>query len=230
MSGASTRAKNKNNPAIQVKERNREINESKPAPQASKSTTPQAIKLTTPQQNKSTTPQADKPTTPQVSMASFQSSLDGISKQIQTLQNEMKTDLKTFKNEITAQMKDELTELKADIDQKFAKITTEIGEQDEKINAALTRTEEIESWSHEASSAMQEILQEQNILEDKLDNLESRSRRNNLRVYGIQEEAESKSDSVAQFMDKWHGVQQRGCGARGEVPVYRDRDMETNRE
>lgn len=65
----------------------------------------------------------------------------------------MKTDLKTLKDEITAQMRDELTELKADIDQKFAKITTEIGEQDEKINAALTRTEEIESWSHEANSA-----------------------------------------------------------------------------
>lgn len=187
MSGASTRTKNKNNPTNQVKEVNREIKENKPAPQASKPTTP----LTS------------KPTSPQANMASFQSSLDGISKQIQTLQNVMKTDLKTLKDEITAQMRDELTELKADIDQKFAKITTEIGEQDEKINAALTRTEEIESWSHEANSAMQEILQEQKILVDKLDNLESRSRRNNLRVYGIQEEAESKSDSVAQFMDNW---------------------------
>lgn len=141
--------------------------------------------------------------TPEASMVSFQSSLDGISKQIQTLQNEMKTDLKTFKDEITAQMRDELTELKGDIDHKFAKITTVIGEQDEKISAALTRTEEMESWSHEANCALQEIMQEQNILADKLDNLESRSRRNNLWVYGIPEEAESKTDSVAQFMDKW---------------------------
>lgn len=137
MSGASTRTKTKNNPTNQVKEVNREIKENKPAPQASKPTTP----LTS------------KPTSPQANMASFQSSLDGISKQIQTQQNVMKTDLKTLKDEITAQMRDELAELKADIDQKFAKITTEIGEQDEKINAALTRTEEIESWSHEANSA-----------------------------------------------------------------------------
>lgn len=136
-------------------------------------------------------------------MASFQSSLEGISQQIQTLQNEMKRDLKTFKDEITQQMREELTELKEDIDQKFAKITTDIEEQDEKIDAALTRTEEIESWNREANCVLEEILEEQKILEDKLDNLESRSRRNNLRVYGIPEETESKSESVAQFMDKW---------------------------
>ena len=99
--------------------------------------------------------------TSEASMASFQSSLDGISRQIQTLQKEMKSDLKTLKDEITTQMRDELTELKGDIDQKFAKITTDIGEQDEKISAALTRTEEIESWSHEANCALQEIMQEQ---------------------------------------------------------------------
>lgn len=46
-------------------------------------------------------------------------------------------------------------------------------------------------------------MQEQKILADKLDNLESRSRRNNLRVYGIPEEAESKSDSIAQLMDNF---------------------------
>ena len=115
----------------------------------------------------------------------------------------MKTDLKTFKDEITAQMRNELTELKGDIDQKFATLTADIGEHDEKISAALTRTEELESWSYEANGALQDMMQEQKMIRDKLDNLESRSRRNNLRVYGIQEEAESKSDSVAQFMDKW---------------------------
>lgn len=130
--------------------------------------------------------------TPEASMASFQSSLDSISKQIQTPQNEMKTHLKTFKDEIIAQMRDELPELKGDIDQKFAKITTDICEQDEKISAALTRTEEVESLSCQTNGALQEIMQEQKILMNKLDNLESRSRRNNLRVYGIQEEAESK--------------------------------------
>ncbi|TKS64946.1 LINE-1 type transposase domain-containing protein 1 ES cell-associated protein 11 [Collichthys lucidus] len=171
MSGVPTRTKNKKNPDIQGKVKDRSPNESE--------------------------------LTPEASMASFQSSLDGISKQIQVLQNEMKTDLKTFKDEITTQMRNDLTELKGDIDQKFAKITTDISEHDEKICAALTRTEELESWSYEANGALQDIIQEQKMIMDKLDNLESRSRRNNLRVYGIHEEEESKYDSVAQFMDKW---------------------------
>lgn len=94
-------------------------------------------------------------------MDTFQSSLNGISKQIQMLQNEMKTDLKTFKDEITAQMRNELSELKGDIDKIFTKINTDMEEQDEKINAALIHTEEIKSWSHEANSALEEILQEQ---------------------------------------------------------------------
>uniref|UniRef100_A0A8P4K8V1 LINE-1 type transposase domain-containing protein 1 n=1 Tax=Dicentrarchus labrax TaxID=13489 RepID=A0A8P4K8V1_DICLA len=141
--------------------------------------------------------------TPDASMASFQSSLDGISKQIQVLQIEMKPDLKTFKDEMTTQMRNKLAELKGDIDKKFAKITMDIGEHDEKIGTALRRTEEIELWSHEANCALQEIRQEQKKMMDKLDNLKSRSRQNNLQIYGIQEEAESKSDLVAQFMDKW---------------------------
>lgn len=108
-------------------------------------------------------------------MASFQSSLDSISKHIQALQSELKIDLKTFKDEITAQMKNRLTEFK-DINQKFAKIPTDIGEQDEKIGAALMCTEEIKLWSHEANCALQEIMKEQKLIMYKLNNLELRSR------------------------------------------------------
>ena len=43
---------------------------------------------------------------------------------------------------------------------------------------------------------------EQKIM-DKLDDLESRSRRNNLRIYGIPEDAELRSESVVALVDKW---------------------------
>lgn len=86
-------------------------------------------------------PYANRRLTPE---ASFQTCLDGISDQIQSLKNELKTDLKTFKDEITTQMRNELTELKEDIDPKFMKMTTEIGEQNEKIATVLRCTEEVE--------------------------------------------------------------------------------------
>lgn len=86
--------------------------------------------------------------TPETNMAVFQSSPDSVSKQIQTLQNELKANLKTFKDDITPQMRDELIEFKEDIDKKFAKIITAIGNQKEKINAAWTQRKEIESRSY----------------------------------------------------------------------------------
>ena len=140
-----------------------------------------------------------KLTPEEASMASFQSSLDGISRQFKHCKMKWRRPKNIQRWNYSANEK--LTKLMGDIDQKFAKITTGIGEH-EKICVALSRTEELESWSYESNGALQDIMQEQKKIMDKLDNLESRSRRNNLRVYGIQEEAVSKSDSVAQFMDK----------------------------
>ena len=48
---------------------------------------------------------------------------------------------------------------------------------------------------------LQELLQEQNRMKDKLDDLESRSRRNNLRMYGIPED--TKTTSVLSFVEEW---------------------------
>lgn len=132
-----------------------------------------------------------------------QASLESISKQIQAMQKELKIDLKTVKDEITTQVKSELAEFKEDINQKLVKINAVVEEQNDKIDAALTRTEEVEQWSTDAKCALKDILKEQKIMMDKMDDLESRSRRNNLRIYGIPEDAELRSESVAAFMDKW---------------------------
>ena len=109
-------------------------------------------------------------------MATSQASLDSISKQIRAMQDELKMDLKTFKEDIATQLKNELTEFKEDINQKLAKINADVGEQNDKIDAVLTRTEEVELWSIDAKSTLQDIIKEQKIMMDKLDDLESRSR------------------------------------------------------
>lgn len=66
-------------------------------------------------------------------------------------------------------------------------MTTELKEQEGKLEAALTRMEEIETWSHEANQTLTELMREQKSMMTKLDDLELRSRRNNLRIYGIQD-------------------------------------------
>ncbi|KAK1887182.1 LINE-1 type transposase domain containing protein 1 [Dissostichus eleginoides] len=126
MSGGSTKARNKKSENRQGKEKTN-INKEKDRLTAEAST----------------------------AMAKPQANLDSISKQIEAMRSELKTDLTIFKEDIATQIKNELTKFKEDINQKL------------------------------------------------LEDLESRSRRNNLRIYGIPEDAELKSDTVAMFVDKW---------------------------
>ena len=134
-------------------------------------------------------------------VASLRSGLDSISNQIISMKNELKTDLKIFKEEIASQMKNELSGLKADMDQKMAKVTREVQDQGERMEENLTSTEEIEAWSTETHGVLQEIIREQSRMKDRLDDYESRSRRNNLRIYGIPEDTED--GSVPAFVERW---------------------------
>ena len=136
-------------------------------------------------------------------MATMQASLDSISKQIQAMQKELKMYLKTVKDDITTQVKNELAEFKEDINQKLVKINADVEGQNDKIDATLTHTEEVQHWSTDAKRAMKDILKERKIMMDKLNDLESRSRRNNLQIYGIPEDAELRSRLVVVFIDKW---------------------------
>ena len=139
----------------------------------------------------------------QHTMASLQASLDGISKQLTALREEMKRDLRVFKEEITAQMETKFTEFSEDINHKLTKVDTEIKEQNTKMDCALERTEEVEKWSTEVNRTLQELLEERTIMMEKLDSLENYSRRNNLRIYSLPEDVESESDSMIQFIDGW---------------------------
>ena len=141
----------------------------------------------------------------------LQIGLDGISQQISTMQSELKADLKMFKEEITSHMRSELSQFKEDMDQKLAIITKDSQEQNERMDAVLTRTEEVEAWSTGANEVLQELLHERNRMKDKLDDLESRSRRNNLRIYGIPEDTETTS--VLSFVEEW---------LRTELSIERD--------
>lgn len=135
------------------------------------------------------------------SIASLRTGMEGISKQILALQNDLKAELKAFKEEVTTQVKREMSDLKADIDQKFVTVSNDIQGQNEKIDATLIRTEEVEAWSSEANTVLLEVLREQGRIRDKLEDLESRSRRNNLRIYGIPEDTE-KGQTLA-FVKEW---------------------------
>ena len=156
-------------------------------------------------------------TTDTCNMDAIQASLESISgqlnqqhkrfdeqhKQFETLRKDIKDELRLFREDIVLQVEGKLADFKADIARQFAEISEDLKGQRESMNGALLRTEEVERWSVEANATMKELLSERDRMIDKLEDLESRSRRSNLRLYNFPEEAEAQSESMIQFIDTW---------------------------
>lgn len=129
-----------------------------------------------------------------------QPSLKDISDQISNLRTQLTADLTAFKEDVKREVKEELSEFRQQINQQLASTTFSLQEHDNKLEEAAARIEELESWSAAANEVLQETLKEQRALLGKVDDLESRGRRNNLRIYGVREEIEGSS--VIQFVEK----------------------------
>lgn len=95
-------------------------------------------------------------------------------------------------------MKKDLDDFKHDINQQLAKVVTEQQLQSEKISAAESGIEKLEHWAQEANNALIISLRGQKALQDKLNDLESRSRRNNFCIYRVTEGEEG--ESAAKFV------------------------------
>lgn len=128
------------------------------------------------------------------------SSLKNISEQISFLRTELKADLASFKEDFKQDMKNELTEFKHQINQQLATTTLTIQDHDKQLGEAAARIDELETWSATANTALQQSLKDQKTLMNRINDLESRSRRNNMRIYGVPEGIEGSS--VQQFVEK----------------------------
>lgn len=115
-----------------------------------------------------------------------------ISKQISGLRTELKSDLDAFK----ADMKQEMNTLKHDINQQLTVTKLAVQEQSEKLEEAQNRIGGLETWSTAANDTLKQLLKEQKKMSDKINDLESRGRRNNLRIYGVREGEEGNSTTT----------------------------------
>lgn len=127
-------------------------------------------------------------------------SLKDISDQISGLRTQLNADLTSFKDEVKRDMKEELTAFRQQINQQLATTKLTLQEHGHKLEDAAARIEALESWSTVANEALQESLKEQRALVEKVHDLESRGRRNNIRIYGVPEETERPS--MIQFVEK----------------------------
>lgn len=126
--------------------------------------------------------------------------MSSISKDLRDFKEGIHSAISELKGDIRKDLKDELLTLKQELNQKLAEVGTTLQAQGQAITAAEERISDVETSSAVTKEALLNILKEQRRLREKLTDLESRSRRNNIRVYGVPEDSEN--GSVIQFMEK----------------------------
>ncbi|KAE8291543.1 hypothetical protein D5F01_LYC08898 [Larimichthys crocea] len=112
-------------------------------------------------------------------------------------------EIRELKNDITAlntSFKQDFASFKEDVYNKLKANKDELQDQKKSFNEAQTHIEELEAFNLEAKDTLLTTLHEQRKLQDKLTDLEGRSRRNNVRIFGVPEGAEG--DSVPRFVEE----------------------------
>ncbi|KAK7893258.1 hypothetical protein WMY93_022410 [Mugilogobius chulae] len=85
------------------------------------------------------------------------------------------------------------------------------------MEEAETRAIQIESWTSEATTVLSACLEQQRKLQAKVTDLESRSRRNNVRIFGLPEGVEE--NSVPRFIESYLTEQLQLPGKQFENPA-----------
>lgn len=105
----------------------------------------------------------------------------------------MRRDLDEFKNDVKKVLKDDLSQFKGEVLQ-------ELQSQNANIAETQTRIADMESACLEMKETLLAVVKENSQMRDKVVDLESRSRRNNIRIYGVPEEKEGRS--VTEFVNE----------------------------
>lgn len=98
--------------------------------------------------------------------------------------------------EMKNELKQELASLKTDMNLRLQNVTADVRNQGTRLTEAEQRVNELETVNADLRGALRHCLSQQKTLQAKMTDFEGRSRRCNMRIYGIREGNE-KSDMVA---------------------------------
>lgn len=127
--------------------------------------------------------------------------IQNLGRNIQELKTEIKQELMDFKNDFRNDIKQEFNNFKTEINQKLQSVAIDVRNHGTRLSEAEQRVEETETANIELRDTLLHSLKQQKLLLDKVTDLEGRSRRNNVRIYGIKEGTEGSS--MLTFMDNF---------------------------
>lgn len=113
--------------------------------------------------------------------------------ELKDFKEEVRRDLDEFKNDVKKVLKDDLEKFKGEVLQ-------ELQSQNANIAEAQTRIADMESACLVMKETLLAVVKEKAEMREKVVDLESRSRRNNIRIYGVPEGKEGRS--VTEFVNE----------------------------
>lgn len=119
--------------------------------------------------------------------------LTSLRTELKDFKQDMRRDLDEFKNDVKKALKNDLAEFKDEVLQ-------ELQSQHANIAEAQTRIADLESVCMEMKETLLAVVKENTKMQDKVADLESRSRRNNIRIYGVPEDTEGSS--ITEFVSE----------------------------
>lgn len=125
--------------------------------------------------------------------------LKDIKMELQTFRTESKQDMLKMREELRQDVRAELASLKAEVYQSISANTEKANSLERKLMEAETRIAEAEILNAAIKDALTKVMENYKSIQRKTTDLEGRSRRNNIRLYGVPEGAEG--DSMPQFVE-----------------------------
>lgn len=136
-----------------------------------------------------------------MAMDNLLTSIGAIHKDILAVRTDMKEQLSCLRDDLSGDMKRDLASFRDDVNGKLNEIVADMRETRDKAEEALQRVSDMEEWTAAAKDVLSETLSNQDQIQAKLIDIEARSRRNNIRVYGIPEDTEGSS--LQEFMESF---------------------------
>lgn len=129
--------------------------------------------------------------------------LASIHTEIIAMRSDVKSELNSFRSVLREDVRKELTEFRDEIHRALGDVRGDLTTTTTRVEEAEQRVAELEERNLDLEDSLRQMQQKQESMQTKLTDLEARSRRNNIRVYGIPEGAEDNNvmDFVVKFLE-----------------------------
>ena len=128
-------------------------------------------------------------------MACLQSSMNAIHADIKAMRSDVRTELEGFKEALSEQLRNDMSSFKEEVDNKLTRLVSDLQRSVDNAEQTEQRVADVEEWGSDVNEIVISLLQDQEKLQEQVLDLQTRSRRLNLRLYNVAEDSE-KNDMM----------------------------------